>query len=132
MGNSCSCKGCVISCINKYSDCKDYINKEGKYNEKKPSDIKIVSSINIQNILKTITIDTNMERNEDVPISVVETKEVEAPKPQLTIKIDEQPINTEILVAISDKVKNSSGKVENLKYPLVKNNKNSEDEFEII
>jgi len=125
MGNNCYCKGCVISCIDKYSDCKDYINKEGKYNEKKPSDIKIISSINIQNILKTITNNTEMKRNENIAKLDVETKVVEATNPPLAIKIDEQSINTEMLLTSSDKANNSSNNVENF-------NKNMEDEFEII
>jgi hypothetical protein len=120
MGNSCSCKGCVISCIDKYSDCKDYINKEGKYNKKELSEIKIISSVNIQNILKTITNDTEMKRNE------VESQETKVVQPQLTIKIDD---NTEILLDISEKAKNDN----NFKDPLFKkNNKTSEDDFEII
>jgi hypothetical protein len=128
MGNSCSCKGCVISCIDKYSDCKDYVNNEGKYSEKKPSDIKIVSSINIQNILKTITTNTVMKRNEEVPKTSLENKVIEPP---LSINNEEFPNNdskTEMLLVISDKTKN----INNIKDPLVKNNKNSDDEFEII
>jgi hypothetical protein len=128
MGNSCSCKGCVISCIDKYSDCKDYVNNEGKYSEKKPSDIKIVSSINIQNILKTITTNTVMKRNEEVPKTSLENKVI---VPQLSINNEEFPNNdskTEMLLVISDKTKN----INNIKDPLVKNNKNSDDEFEII
>jgi len=128
MGNSCSCKGCVISCIDKYSDCKDYVNNEGKYSEKKPSDIKIVSSINIQNILKTITTNTVMKRNEEVPKPSLENKVI---VPQLSINNEEFPNNdskTEMLLVISDKTKN----INNIKDPLVKNNKNSDDEFEII
>jgi hypothetical protein len=132
MGNNCSCKVCIVSCIDKYSDCKDYINKEGKYNEKKPSEIKINTSINIQNILKTITVDTEMKRIEipqktvaetkvDAPTTVIETKVVEVSKPPIvTEQNKESPIN-------------NITKVETINAPLVKkNNKNSEDEFEII
>jgi hypothetical protein len=120
MGNNCSCKGCVISCIDKYSDCKDYINKEGKYNEKKPSEIKIGTSMNIQNILKTITFETEMKRNE-VPKpeikEAVQNPVVEASKP--TISNESTPLNL--------------AKVETINAPFVKkNNKNSEDEFEIL
>ena len=130
MGNNCSCKVCIVSCIDKYADCKDYINKEGKYNEKKPSEIKISTSINIQNILRTITIETEMKRNEVpkpeikeavqnpvVETKVVETKVVEASKP--TISNESTPLNL--------------AKVETINTPFVKkNNKNSEDEFEIL
>ena len=130
MGNNCSCKVCIVSCIDKYADCKDYINKEGKYNEKKPSEIKISTSINIQNILRTITIETEMKRNEVpkpeikevvetkvVEAKVVEAKVVEASKP--TISNESTPLNL--------------AKVETINAPLVKkNNKNSEDEFEIL
>jgi hypothetical protein len=132
MGNNCSCKVCIVSCIDKYSDCKDYINKEGKYNEKKPSEIKINTSINIQNILKTITVDTEMKRIEipqktvaetkvDAPTTVIETKVVQVSKPPtVTEQNKESPIN-------------NITKVETINAPLVKkNNKNSEDEFEII
>jgi len=130
MGNNCSCKVCIVSCIDKYADCKDYINKEGKYNEKKPSEIKISTSINIQNILRTITIETEMKRNEVpkpeikeavqnpvVEAKVVEAKVVEASKP--TISNESTPLNL--------------AKVETINAPFVKkNNKNSEDEFEIL
>jgi len=125
MGNNCSCKVCIVSCIDKYADCKDYINKEGKYNEKKPSEIKISTSINIQNILRTITVETEMKRNEVpkpeikevVETKVVEAKVVEASKP--IISNESTPLNL--------------AKVETINAPLVKkNNKNSEDEFEIL
>ena len=125
MGNTCSCKGCVISCIDKYSDCKDCINKDGKYNEKKPSEIKIDTSINIQNILKSIRTDTEMKRTVSNP--PLETKVEEVPKPQITIKVEDSPTNnskTEILVS-SDKTKI----VNNINASLY--NKKSEDEFEI-
>lgn len=126
MGNNCSCKGCIISCIDKYSDCKDYINKEGKYNEKKPSEIKIGTSMNIQNILKTITVETEMKRvelpkpeiKEVVQNHVVETKVVEASKP--TISNESTPLNL-------------GKELNSFNLPLVKkSNKNSEDEFEIL
>ena len=132
MGNNCSCKGCVISCIDKYSDCKDYINKEGKYNEKKPSEIKIGTSMNIQNILKTITVETEMKRNEvpkpevteAVQNRVVETKAVEAIKPK--ISNEDTPLNLgNELVRLKE--------LNSFNIPLVKKtNKNSEDEFEIL
>jgi hypothetical protein len=137
MGNNCSCKGCVISCIDKYSDCKDYINKEGKYNEKKPSEIKIGTSMNIQNILKTITFETEMKRNE-VPkpeikeaVHVIETKVViDVPKPVIEtksiIEIKNSSLNLE-----NDSTRLKDGNSFNV--PLVKKtNKNSEDEFEIL
>jgi len=112
MGNNCSCKVCVISCIDKYADCKDYINNEGKYNDKKPSEIKINTSINIQNILKTLTVETGMKRTEPVN----EPAPIEIPTP--TIK--SEPVITPI-------------KTETISVPLVKNTpKNMECEFEIL
>jgi len=127
MGNNCSCKVCIVSCIDKYSDCKDYINKEGKYNEKKASEIKINTSINIQNILKTITVDTEMKRTETLPKPVVETK-VDAPNP--VVEVSTPPL---VIEKIKDSAINNLTKVETINAPLVKkNNKNSEDEFEIL
>jgi hypothetical protein len=140
MGNNCSCKVCIVSCIDKYADCKDYINKEGKYNEKKPSEIKISTSINIQNILRTITIETEMKRNEvpkpeikeAVQNPVVETKVVE------TKVVETKVVETKVVEASKPTISNEStplnlAKVETINTPFVKkNNKNSEDEFEIL
>ncbi len=114
MGNNCSCKSCVISCIDNYADCKDYINNEGKYNET-PSEIKISASVNIQNILKTITIETELKRNEEKKITQaqaqvqVQTQVVEPSKMELSKESD---LSKELIVK--------------------KSKKNTEEEFEIL
>jgi hypothetical protein len=43
---------CAIFCVDKYSNCIDYMNNEGQYNENPPNEIKINLPPNIQQMIR--------------------------------------------------------------------------------
>jgi hypothetical protein len=117
---------CAIFCVDKYSNCIDYMNNEGQYNETPPTEIKINLPPNIQHMIrKPYSPPDVQQKMVREPI-----EQVEHPPVQQIVKEPVQPSAQQQIVREQVDKKDYTDKSNGIK--KVSSYNNLDEDFEII